>query len=319
MIDNRIKVSFANIMFLYPYMSRIIHFKLATISIVLFALSSGLLSAYGPPDSVAGGYRFCKHFLDLRTDGGRSSEGDMIFVGESVYDSLGRQIDRIEYESVGVARVRIIHEYGTCGCFRMLYYFGLRPASVENIFNEKCQKIQTNEYSTDSSLARRTFFTYDSNSKLIDQKEFSGDGSQICHYAYRYDSAGRVCEELWLEPDGKLYRKNTRSYNKFSKEVEYKSYYEGYYCDGRTVSNYNSRNELIEVINFDVSGNEYSRDHYRYDDRGNKIEIKSQLTDDGSITQFEQFEYDSHGNITILTVFNPDGQLKTKFTYIYSK
>lgn len=312
-------------------------------SMVMFALSSGLLSAYGPPDSVAGGYRFCKQYLDILAEGKLSPEGEKILFAEANYDSLGRQIDRLEYESVGVVRFREIREYSTCGCVRMLYYHGLRPSFEENIYNKKCQKIQTNEYNTDSSLFRRIIFTYDSKSRLIDQKTIRGDSTEVSHFVYRYDSADRVCEELWLRPDGKPFCKVTRSYNEFGKEVEYKSYYEGTYCNGRTISKYNSNNELIEVINYDVSGNEDRRDQYRYDDRGNQIEIKKQLTkngsitiqceqyeydshgnitkkmdnEDGSITQLEQYEYDNHGNITIYILFNSAGQPAMKYTNIY--
>lgn len=296
--------------------------RLAAATIIALSFTPTVLEASYPPDSIVGGYRIFKHYIDFYTDGEKWPDEYRFLGGEGSYDSLGRLTDCIEYKSVGVVILRRVNQYNDCGCRAIFFYGGADThliAFVKNLYNENCQKVHTKEYLSDSSFDRETLYKYDSNGRKIDEISYEANGSMIYHNSYCYDSAGRVCEELWLDPNGKLSRKNTRKYNEVGKEIEYKSLYEGYYCDGRTISNYNSRNELVEEINFDVSGVEYDRNHYRYDERGNKIEFKCILTEDGSIKQFEQYEYDNYGNLTVFIDFDTSGNPKSKSTYIYSK
>ena len=67
---------------------------------------------------------------------------------------------------------------------------------------------------------------------------------------------------------------------------------------------------------YNAEGSLYSKDTYKYDEKGNNIELNFYKTD-GSLSSKRTYKYDEKGNKIELNFYKTDGSLSSKQTYKY--
>ena len=108
-----------------------------------------------------------------------------------------------------------------------VFYDGFSSPSTI-IYNEKRDKIEQNNYNSDSRLDSKTTYKYDEKGNNIEKNNYYSDGSLNYKTTYKYDEKGNKIEENWYDSDGSLYEKHTYKYeydknNNWTQRIQYKN------------------------------------------------------------------------------------------------
>ena len=66
--------------------------------------------------------------------------------------------------------------------------------------------VEESDYTSDGSLGKKFIYKYDSGGNMVEESDYTPDGSLSQKHTYEYDSNGNMMEEHWYDSKGKCYR-----------------------------------------------------------------------------------------------------------------
>lgn len=258
------------------------------------------------------------------------------------YDSRGKIIERLNYDSNDYAYMKYKYIYDSLGNkIEERYYLGDKIQNItQNSYDEQGNKIKETSYNSEGNIYRRSESKYDKNGNLIEVNTYLsgnkykdiykynefGNRTEMIYYVdgekHRteliYDDNGNMIEGICYNPDGSVHHKSVYKYKYDSNG--YEKEHISHYNDGRLRENiidkYDNQGNLIEITSLNSDGIIGMTVQYKYDKNGNEIEsIESYET--GSIKR--QYRYDEFGNKIEEIYFNIDEDPSGKLIWEYSK
>lgn len=159
-------------------------------------------------------------------------------------------------------------------------------------------KLEENIYNSDGSLKEKVIFKYNIEGNLIERNQFDQKGSLVTKRILEYDNKGNNIETNGYIDSGKLFTKIILSYDSKGNNIKRISYSFDGSLSSTTIYEYdsNSCNTKVEYksIKYKITYNHT----FKYDDKGNQIEVKRYNLDGSSKGPGAtiKYEYDSFGN-----------------------
>lgn len=140
-------------------------------------------------------------------------------------------------------------------------------------------------------------FIYDSNNNLIEEDDYSADGSIYNKLTYKYDAKGNRIEEVKWQREGNLEFKTLFTYDSKGNQIKADFYLPNGSLQYSTTFKYDIAGNMIEGANINPDGSTVISYSYEYDEKGNEIENKNynsrgELTSEGST----RYQYNADGN-----------------------
>ncbi len=150
---------------------------------------------------------------------------------------------------------------------------------------------------------------YDREGRIILDEEFTEDSSSARKFTYLYDSAGNLAEEVFYRKDED---RTTDTYFYDEKGILIRTQYcNTLRCETDEYS-YDEAGRVIEIISYDDEGKLSNIKEFTYDDRGRKI--RSTTHDKKTeFTHFYLYEYDDSDNG--MTAYTQYGQPSSKLLW----
>jgi hypothetical protein len=165
---------------------------------------------------------------------------------------------------------------------------------------------------------------YDENGREIDRKPISDFGEAMGKMSRTYDMQGFLAESRWVDPKGKVIKKDKFNYSD-GRLAETLTYSGAGVLVEKTVRNYDKGGVLASEVYYDPV-KPVARTVYKYDDRNKLVEIAFFLADGRKTTapigpclgaHRVTFEYNEKGQTTSQTAFENDGALKKNYLWKY--
>lgn len=194
---------------------------------------------------------------------------------ETTYDDAGRQLVQKEFKAGKLVRTTSM-VYNTMGLCT------------------ECDSINA-----DGTVQFKGFYTYDDRGLTLTNDIYMGHGATVPkRMVYTYNEAGKMLSLVSTKPDGQLEHSVHKTYDAHGNSVEEVSRYgPGQYLppNKRTVYRYNDRNDCVQMIEFDMDGNELKNNTFevKYDADGKRVTPQQ---DDTVAGQTEKVELDPQGN-----------------------
>jgi hypothetical protein len=205
----------------------------------------------------------------------------VIVVFCSCHDSKAQKND---WEKEGLkGKVKMVKEIISIESERMGEWEKDTDKITYQIFNEKGNEIEENEYKLDGSLYNRAICKYDVKDNRIEMDFYNSENCFLEKFTYNYDDKGNMIEKNGYSFDDSLWSK-----------IIYK-----YDLNGNNIEESNSKYKYI----------------YKYDDKGNKTEYYNCL--DSSFFTKTIYKYDEKGNYIEEIIYNLDGSIYSKYTFKY--
>ena len=118
-----------------------------------------------------------------------------------------------------------------------VFYDGFSSPSTI-IYNEKRDKIEQNNYNSDSRLDSKTTYKYDEKGNNIEKNNYYSDGSLNYKTTYKYDEKGNMIEANFYNSDGSLSFKLTYKYDEKGNMIEATYYNSDGRLDSKTTYKY---------------------------------------------------------------------------------
>ncbi len=259
------------------------------------------------------------------------------------YNSSGKVIEEISRDENGKLRFRIctrykstsqidsIISYNSRNTITRIKYFtyyrnGYQSDEIEYSYNgwqyyTETEKFDVNgnmlqhiEYKEDGSIEWTTYYTYNANNKLTEERGYDFYGYSTGRRTYKYDTRGNTIESVRYNPD-KVLDTFTFMYNFRRKAIKSILYYPG--IRKNEVPLYVNPN-FSESVNQPHDGAVYSKVIYNYDTKGVLREEFHSKGDKG-ISSRNIFSYDSDGNITGDISYDASNKPTRKTEFVYSK
>jgi hypothetical protein len=174
--------------------------------------------------------------------------------------------------------------------------------SQEKIKQNNIRSVICWEYSDEygkPSTNRRELYTdkYDKEGMIIEKIFFTTDSSKlITRCLYEYLSSGKLVKVSWFD---------WRTDNELDFYIE---------------SNYSEEGVLIEEVKYDGSGEVLCKWKYKYDSKGNPLQIAIINSFPANLCNLEEYKYDKFGTKTEATYSFPNGSIsKWSYSNIYDK
>jgi hypothetical protein len=133
-------------------------------------------------------------------------------------------------------------------------------------------------------------FSFNESGNLIESNQFQTSGELYSKILYSYDSLGLKSKVEW--------------YSEFGKETD--TYYK-----------YDSLGNIIEYNSFNLDGTLAQKYTFKFDNKGNSIEVKWFPRGENSPTIISRKTYDENGNMIIDSMFNSKEKLQDLSRYYY--
>ncbi|GJQ07770.1 hypothetical protein CAPN010_19280 [Capnocytophaga cynodegmi] len=235
----------------------------------------------------------------------------------------------------------------------------------EKVYNPQGRKIEKIFYEEDGSISSKETWKYDEQGNLLENNSDYYKGVHSFYYTtYKYNEKGKLIEEIWNSNSSST--KSIWKYNEKEELIEYIRYEDEtvsrkekhiykevgergnlvktIWCEykfGETFNverYYNEHEKLIEEIHYEENGTISSKETWKYNDKGNKIEniwynkngkiVKktSKYDDKGNLieeTYYDRFgkeflKYNDKGNLIEEIKYNRNGKIDFKETREYN-
>lgn len=133
---------------------------------------------------------------------------------------------------------------------------------------------------------------------------------------YTYDSSGNLIELARYDDDGSLEEKTILRYDANGNAIEKSQFYSSGAAHSRRYFKYDTNGNIIEE-RFANSVSFYYK--YKYDSWGNRIKVELYRTADGVMDEYEEYEYNSNGDMIRYSAYNYDNSLRRedRYSYVY--
>ncbi len=253
------------------------------------------------------------------------------------FDDYGKIIEK--YQSTSGSYKKWEYTYDESGNMVQGKFYrerGAKPVVWTSTYDAKGNPIEVRQARANGTLRSKRAYSYDRQGRIEKQTAewYAEDGTLDSTWTYRYDSEGNTIEEVYRHAgqsfpsrwkhtyagtgnhtqetyyttDGLPFVESQMAYDtRGNKTLEVKSG-KGVSRGYRSVSEYDGRNRLIEMVKYDLDGKQVSREVLAYNPQGDLVE-KSLHNPDNSLKSKETFvyEYDARGNWTTrkkLTSYN---------------
>jgi hypothetical protein len=163
---------------------------------------------------------------------------------------------------------------------------------VENLFNEKNQWYKSIHYDILGNRKNTTVFTYDEKGNRITDVVTMPDGNLYCDAEYKWAEDGKVTEHRsWT------YRNNEKKQS------------------SHVVHEYNEQRQETRITQYAEDGSVKHLTTYTYNEKGQKIEYRSESNENPRIGQRHTYAYNEKGDMTISHVYDHEGNLKATHDY----
>lgn len=213
-----------------------------------------------------------------------------------VFDRYGHEVGWFPYDVHGQELTFEYDEFGNVSEFASegQSSYGIVARRVQCEYNADGRAAQCVGYSAGHEGPVRMTFTYDSELRLVETRNFDSDGSHSQTVMYVYGETGKKTEKIQYHPPESPLRRHTYRYN-----------------DDGTLTN--------ELIQFRVKGTMKKQETLVYDEYGNEVERVHYDLFDGTVSStisHQYAEYDQHGNWTKrLTTLVGDSGVKNAAEY----
>ena len=187
------------------------------------------------------------------------------------------------------------------------------------IYDENGNLVEYWKYETDGTIYEKTKLEKDNNGKLLRSETFDNTSKLKRYLETEFDSNGNIQFYRTYNSEKELTSIQENQYDKNGNVILVSSTTISSNRTFKTESKYNSKNQLIEGIDYKPDGTLRDTRTFKYDESGNEIE--SELTrPNGDFTKFIS-TYDKHTNILTQYWFDRDGNQKhwNNWEYNYDK
>jgi len=222
----------------------------------------------------------------------------------SVSDSSGKIRKMSTYDASG--NLMWYHEYsyndnGTRKSVSHHIADGTITKTVDILFDERGNEIQSYYYVSDSGLLGRTTNEYDDDGQIVKSCHYDHETDKLeSYYIIEYNAQGQKIKSTNFSPDGEIWAYDLTEYTYDGKVAKISHYY----------SSYNWAVDAVEEPTFELS-------HYyvyEYNELG-KLTKYSSFNRDGECDWYEINEYDDNGKLIKQLEYNGDGTLKHEVKY----
>ena len=166
-----------------------------------------------------------------------------------------------------------------------------------NKYDEKGNLIEIAHYNKDGDLERKNKFKYDEKGNEIKRNFFNSDGDFTGYIIFKYDDKGNEIE-LNRSSKGKTIKK----YDDKGNEIELRDYSSDGSLSVIFIKKYDDKGNLVENVEEyfgDGDYKDYKKWIMKYDDKGNRIEnIFYNENGDEKSKYISKYKYDNRGNIS---------------------
>jgi len=150
---------------------------------------------------------------------------------------------------------------------------------------------------------------YDSKGNLLDSLVY-GSNKVSFHEKYTYNDKNELIIRVLIDSLGKEVQKSERTFNQDGLESGFAMYANDslYYKQNRE---YNGKEELIRLTEFDASGNPKLVSEFTYNENGDLLS-QTELDNAGNILSKVGYSYDEKGNKVSISNYNSLGKLQGK-------
>ena len=145
-----------------------------------------------------------------------------------------------------------------------VFYDGFSSPSTI-IYNEKRDKIEQNNYNSDSRLDSKTTYKYDEKGNNIEKNNYYSDGRLSYKYTYKYDEKGNNIEKNNYYSDGSLNYKTTYKYDEKGNMIEANFYNSDGSLSFKLTYKYDEKGNMIEATYYNSDGRLDSKTTYKYE------------------------------------------------------
>ncbi len=228
------------------------------------------------------------------------------------------QIDSIiSYNSSNtITRIKYFTYYRNCYQSDEIKYSynGWQYYTETEKFDANDNLLQHIEYQEDGSIEWTTYYTYNANNKLTEERGYDFYGYSTGRHTYKYDARGFTIESISYNP-GKVLDTFTFMYNFRRKAIKRILYYPS--LRKNQVPLYINPN-FFESVNQPHDGAVYSKVMYSYD---NKAVLREEIHSKGDrgISSRKIYSFNSDGNITGDISYDASNKPMRKTEFVYSR
>lgn len=128
---------------------------------------------------------------------------------------------------------------------------------------------------------------YDTNGKQTVSKKYTDTGEFYSHETYEYDANGNKIKQVNYKKDGSVYSQYLHTYD--------------------------ANGNMTESINLNSEGKETSK--YTYEYNSNNKKITERYYSNGELKTYTEYSYKADGSSAGYVVYNPDGSVKSSYSY----
>ena len=209
------------------------------------------------------------------------SHGELEARFEYTYDNYGNKTSEDKYNSEDDLIDTIKYEYDENK--NLIREVGENSSTIEYIYDDTGNMIETC-YNVGSDNEWSQIFVYDDSGNQIMRKDMDGR-----HVEFIYDADGKMIRRIDYTSDGEEDSRQEYGYDQAGNQIS-----EQWYRDGSAkmlnLSSYNEKNQLVQV---------------------------SYCTSNGTVIEYETYEYDENGNLINSTYFDRDNFIVSWVDYTY--
>nr|WP_295945331.1 hypothetical protein [uncultured Agathobaculum sp.] len=209
------------------------------------------------------------------------SHGELEARSEYTYDDYGNKTSEDKYNSENNLIDTIRYEYDENK--NLIREAGENSSTIEYIYDDTGNMIET-RYNVGSDNEWLQTFVYDDSGNQIMRKDMDGR-----HVEFIYDADGKMIRRIDYTSDGEEDSRQEYGYDQAGNQIS-----EQWYRDGSAkmlnLSSYNEKNQLVQV---------------------------SYCTSNGTVIEYETYEYDENGNLINSTYFDRDNFIVSWVDYTY--
>lgn len=201
--------------------------------------------------------------------------------------------------------------------FKKLYYNekGQNVASklyrLNSARNNLDEEIRIKKYDSNDSLVSNSYvgndrvptkdsIVYNDKGRIIEEINYKNEGEMIGRTTFKYNEQGEIVEKVKFKEHDAIVLAEVREYNKAENTmISNLTSYQGLSVyKGQIKYIYNSKQELLEIINPPNNVNKIVANQYRYDGAGNLIEERIVYKDTpDTLVAVISYRYDAVGNL----------------------
>jgi hypothetical protein len=191
-------------------------------------------------------------------------------------------------------------------------------------YNDLGNFFEANTFNDDGVLSGKIINKFDSYANIIEQSVYKSDGSLFLKYLCKYDNKGTIIEMNEFNSNGNLETKSTYNYNQSGNLIEeikeikdnnevkicrytYKYDLNGNIAEERIIFDDSPQIKVVPTIRL-----------YKYDIRGNKIEVSHIDFKTSDIIHKKISKYDDKNNLIEESTYDRKGSLIDSYSYIYN-